>query len=190
MLCSSSGDWAQKILDRCPVPCSVFDIKANVLKPKKFCFSCRFRKPLMHLDEFTSCTLGQRNHSFCAEAMEWSWLEMGMQYQGSRSLHQRYLVRMPDRGLSFFLGILLLQILSSGTPLYAHFHPLLTFSWALTNLLLFCALPTPHLTLSHTLPLSQGTSSQTQRTPLLPPSPQPGLGPCDHFQGQLSLRSC
>lgn len=89
----------------------------------------------MHLGELTSCTLGQRNRSFCAEAMEWFWLETGMLYQESRSLHQRCLVRMPDRGLSFSQGILLLQILSSGTPPYAHFHRLLIFSWAQINLL-------------------------------------------------------
>lgn len=172
------------------MPCRVSDVKANILKPRKFCFSCRFRKTLMHLGEFTSCTLGQRSRSFCAEVMEWSWLETGMLYQGNQSLRQRYLVRMPDRELSFFQGILLLQTLSSGTPLYARFRPLLTFSWALTNRLLVCAPPTPLLTLSHILPLCQGTSSQTQRTPLLPPSPQPGLGPCDHFQGQVSLRFC
>lgn len=145
----------------------------------------------MHLGELTSCTLGQRNRSFCAEVMEWSWLETGMLYQGSRSLHQRYLVRMPDRELSFFQGIPLLQILSSGTPFLAHFHPLLTFSWTLPSLPLFYALLTPHRTLSHILPLSQGTSSQTQHTPpLLPLLPRPGLGPCDHFQGQLSLQFC
>lgn len=161
VLCSCFRDSAQNTLNRSNCALLVFDVKANVLKPRKICFSCRFRKTLMHLGEFTSCTLGQRNRSFCAEVMEWSWLETGMLYQGSRSLHQRYLVRMPDGELTFFQGILLLQILSFGTPLYAHFHPLLTFSWALTNPLLFYAPPVPHLTLAHILPLCQGTSSQT-----------------------------
>lgn len=113
-----------------------------------------------------------------------------MQHRVSRPLRRRCSVTMPGRGLSSCQGVLLLQTLSSSTPLCFHFRLLKTSSWVPEQLPLSCAPPGRSRSPSPLSLLRPGTSSQTPRAPQLPTSLRHVSAPSPRSQAQLFLRFC